>query len=882
MKRVLPKIKVIFITLLTLLATVGQSQIIDIEDPDFLEALIDEGVDLNFDGQIQVSEAALIINLDISGKDFASIKGIEEFPNLKSLTIYNNDYIGTMDATTILPYLEELTMANCPKLKEVNVISHQYIKKLTLIGNPTNVGKKSSLIDLKIIDLPNLNELTISFQDSLEILELDQLNNLAILTFFADKALDSLDISNLPNIENLSLSSRVLSQLRTGYQEHVVAYTFGLEYIDLLQIDSFPSLIELRFSSPYAEIQQIQIDGHQNLEMLWIENYFSTIKVSLKNLPSLHECVFKQFYELKIIELDSLPSLEEIHLKEISADFHTLKITNSRQLKELSSKSDYLSNLVLDNLPAIESINIKLAGIEILDLSSFTNLKDLNIISESLQQLYCNNTSNENLNCDCPALAGICSDENDDFENIPPTTIINTFCAFTSQGLPYQLNGHIRYDYGQNSCDSLAIHLPYVNLDVYDNQKLLGRVISNGAGLYGLYHPLDTMIVLPSQNSFNNAFNFIPDSILYEFTDSITLITQDYCLLEKDMQLDVEVALNPPIFIRPGEEINYKIFIRNKGSIRPEGNIMLIFEDDFLEHIDITPSPISVDSNFVTWDIPFLLPFQDFTFEISFYHNTPMDSFPLNNGDTLAFELKTNINTETVDSSFSSFYYIPVRNSFDPNDKSCLQGSRININSLEDYLLYKIRFENLGSAEALNVVIQDTLNESDFNVSTFEIIDASHEVSATLMNNVVSFKFIGINLPHTGSNDGYVLYKIQPNDNLQIGDTIENKASIYFDYNFPIHTNNAQTIIVDELNTSVHESANIVDLRIFPNVANHYIWIENNFDVPDAYLCDLNGERFKIQILADNKVSVSHLTPGIYFIIVVDGNRIYQGKFVKI
>jgi hypothetical protein len=64
----------------------------------------------------------------------------------------------------------------------------------------------------------------------------------------------------------------------------------------------------------------------------------------------------------------------------------------------------------------------------------------------------------------------------------------------------------------------------------------------------------------------------------------------------------------------------------------------------------------------------------------------------------------------------------------------------------------------------------------------------------------MEFKFENILLVDSNTNEplshGFVRYRIQPKTNLSAGDSITNFAAIYFDFNEPVITNTAKTIIV--------------------------------------------------------------------------------------
>ena len=70
---------------------VSNAQIVNIPDPNFKTALIDEGVDTNNDGEIQVSEAEAVLSLNVSNRAISSLEGIQSFINLEDLFCSNNE-----------------------------------------------------------------------------------------------------------------------------------------------------------------------------------------------------------------------------------------------------------------------------------------------------------------------------------------------------------------------------------------------------------------------------------------------------------------------------------------------------------------------------------------------------------------------------------------------------------------------------------------------------------------------------------------------------------------------------------------------------------------------------------------------------------------------
>jgi uncharacterized repeat protein (TIGR01451 family) len=139
--------------------------------------------------------------------------------------------------------------------------------------------------------------------------------------------------------------------------------------------------------------------------------------------------------------------------------------------------------------------------------------------------------------------------------------------------------------------------------------------------------------------------------------------------------------------------------------------------------------------------------------------------------------------------------------SYDPNDKMEAHGEQILHSSFSanDFLTYTIRFENTGTASAINVRVNDVL-DSKLDENSIKMESASHNYVMDRIGNNINWKFDNIELPATSmdpiASNGYIQFKIKPKPGYAIGDIIPNTASIYFDFNPPIITNTFQTQFV--------------------------------------------------------------------------------------
>ena len=224
-----------------------------------------------------------------------------------------------------------------------------------------------------------------------------------------------------------------------------------------------------------------------------------------------------------------------------------------------------------------------------------------------------------------------------------------------------------------------------------------------------------------------------------------------------------------------------------------------------------------------------------------------------------------------------------VVGSYDPNDKMEAHGETININSFtsDDYLYYTIRFQNTGTANAINVKIEDLLN-AQLNPNTLRMIGASHDYTLTREGNQLIWNFAGINIPGIFQSEelsqGFVTFKIKPNSGFAVNDMIPNTAEIYFDFNPAIITNTFQTTFVNSLS---NENFSLYNITIYPNPSNAILNINygtETIEVKSIEIQDMLGKViYKIHSKVEN-IDVSNMNNGIYFITISNESN---GKIIK-
>ena len=198
---------------------------------------------------------------------------------------------------------------------------------------------------------------------------------------------------------------------------------------------------------------------------------------------------------------------------------------------------------------------------------------------------------------------------------------------------------------------------------------------------------------------------------------------------------------------------------------------------------------------------------------------------------------------------------------------------------------YKIRFENTGSAEAVNIVVKDVINTAMFDISTLQPIDASHDFVTRIKDkNMVEFIFENIMLPFDdANNDGYITFKIKTLETLAIGDTFENNAEIYFDFNFPIITETAitsiETLSIQEVATQTTK------VELYPNPVVDVLKIKADGNIKTIKIYHTNGKLLEQNSMIGNNtnavINAKSWAKGVYFVQLETENGVAEEKVLK-
>ena len=375
-------------------------------------------------------------------------------------------------------------------------------------------------------------------------------------------------------------------------------------------------------------------------------------------------------------------------------------------LRAISCDSNKLKTLDLLSLPNVELLIANDNEFDSLDINGLTKIYNLYVQNNiNLTHLYLKNGSQLNTLytnfANCPNLKYICTDEynikkNQDLINqFAYKCQVNSYCSFVPGGDFYNINGTAKYDENSNGCDATDITLSNLKFAI-SNDTNKGVVLANDLGYYSIDVLAGTHVISPVLEK-PDYFTITPSSVNATFPSQLNSINQIFCVISNGIHPDLEITLLPIEVSIPGFNSTFKIIYKNKGNIIQSGSINFKFNDGILDFVSSDEPFSNIQTGDITWSFNDLKPFEtkDITFILK--TNRPTDVPAINNGDILKLTatIASQGTDETpIDNTFTLNQ--TVVGSYDPNDKTCLEGSIITPSLIGEYIHYMIRFENLS------------------------------------------------------------------------------------------------------------------------------------------------------------------------------------------
>ena len=788
-------------------------------------------IDSNNNGYIEVDEALQVSYINLTDRSLTDLNGINNFSNLKEL-VCNGNGLTTLDV-------------------------HRLI----------NLNKLScSTNRLTTIDVSN-NKLTelICDHNQLTTISINNNNTLEKLICYSNQ-FTALDLNLFLSLKELNCSGNLLSSLDVSMLSKIVSLDLSYNKIVSIELNNLIDLESLVCS--YNLITDLNFTANPKLKNLYLSNN-KIESIDVTNLIYLNTLLFD------------------------ANQISSINLLNNTLLKSLYCGSNKLTNLDLSKLQLLTILYCENNQLTTLDCSALYSLSSLNCSVNQLTYLNLKNGVNEFFNVTAnDNLQFLCTDnnqyelytaQNNLFQSKIYNCNLNSYCSFVPGGDSYNIYGNSKLDSNNNGYDISDINFPNLKFAITDGVNS-SNFISNQSGNYSLPINAGTYTLTPILEN-PNYFAVSPESIKVDFPTQISPFIQNFSIKPIGTFKDIEISVLPATPSRPGFDATYKIIYKNKGNTNQSGSVSLTFNDAVLDFISAVPNVNSQITDKLSWDYIDLLPFETREIAVTLNVNSPMETPSVNIGDRLSFNaLITPVSGDEKPVDNSSALRQSVVGSFDPNDKTCLEGDVLTPELIGEYVHYLIRFENTGTYPAQNIVVKDLIDLSKFDVSTLVPTKASHDfVTKIADGNKVEFIFENINLPFDdATNDGYIAFKIKTLPTLVIGDSFTNEANIYFDYNFPILTNKT-TSTFKTLGNQDFEFADYFNVFPIPTHDILNIRTKNSIQLKSMAIYDVLGQIVIAVPNAQNisKVDVSKLSSGNYFLKMNTDKGTSSFKFIK-
>jgi uncharacterized repeat protein (TIGR01451 family) len=455
-----------------------------------------------------------------------------------------------------------------------------------------------------------------------------------------------------------------------------------------------------------------------------------------------------------------------------------------------------------------------------------------------------------------------------------------TFCRTLPVTFFYDKNG----DCIQNTREPL---IWYPTLTEVDSSGIPIDSLSATSGFnydaYGAPGDIYQLKALPvSGNSFSCS-DFVIDTLY-----SGTPVAQNKGIgISCNLSTDFDLSVNASHPISGLIEQHGHIYVTNSNCNSSPATVSMYFSPKYTFKNAI-PSPSSVSGNNIVWNLSSLSSVDYAPFDIFYYLNASFTP-KLSARDTVQSSIS--ITPIIGDANPKNNIYIiidTVRGGFDPNEMFVSPNGCIPDGT--NQLQYSINFENTGNDTAFNIYVMDTL-PGNVDPHSLRLVSVSAPMNIysfkTNLYNIVKFDFPNINLldsSHQGFCDGNVTFNIHLNNGISNGTVIFNHAGIFFDSNPVVMTNTVDNMTGCGILSVPAVAVVKTDVEIFPNPTNNELIIKMDNGTYSSFTISNSIGQVIMQHeinLAQTKVDVKTLSPGLYYIALRGDNGIKVMKFVK-
>lgn len=680
---------------------------------------------------------------------------------------------------------------------------------------------RKKIIDFKVCNLNSSDdyEIFVSFEQSDTILlyfEHDSSEFIIQSSLMEPQFIDVIDL-NLDQKMDLVVFSEVDSKI-----SYFLADNNG-SFVDEIVLDAF-------VPDGYTEIADIDNDGDLDIVRIYFDNFDLQVNY-FENLGNLSFSEEKQLVETssissilqfrpQLIDIDSdgdidiitntdQPISTNFHLNDGTGNFESINLDSLVEISLITDdkfRTQQFADIDKNGLPDI----VIIAPYFIQSVSSIYIYYQMDTLSFSVPFLVTDNFSPSAQNN--VQFIDFDNDEDLDLLYSQAGHLNQVIYAENMTSLTNYLISEVYFDFNKNGIRD--INEPFIG-----NQKLTlepsGEILITDEEI--LQSDLETGVY---SISWMNDSAWIPTTdTIFDFTiPNTALSTISIGLYPKNPNSSLLSNITSTI-LRCNRNSRMSINVINTGT-NTENGLLTVNIDSITNLLFTYPEYDTIINSSVGWYFNSLQPGSEFT--TTCILEAPNETFT---SDTLNFYSHAYISSDTsslnIIDTFSSNYSTVVRCSYDPNDKKVNPTGvgEANYTLLNQWLLYTIRFQNVGNDTAFSVTIIDTI-DNNLDITTFQVLNSSHNEQTSIQTDdrVIKFSYENILLPDSttdseGSN-GFITYQIKPLNDISENSVIENSAAIYFDFNSPILTNTTMNTMVYVIPDYVSPTAKCKDIVI--------------------------------------------------------------------
>lgn len=742
---------------------------------------------------------------------------------------------------------------------EIQVSETLPIKGLNIINsNVVNLTGIQAFTNLEIFDCTN-NQIT----------NIEVINSLTTLKVFKciSSGFTTLNLSTLTNLQTIDCSANNLAS------------------INLTGLTNLREIICVN-----NDLQNLELEPSANLELIQC-NLNNITNINVSQLPNLKTLIC-QDNAIANLDVSNNANLESLYCGNLN--FNNVNVSNLVNLKLLWLTKSLQTSLNLSNNPLLDEVKIINTNIATIDLS---NTKvDFGIIQNNSSLTFLNLKNDVFITyggiVNNPNLIYVCTDVSDitgvynflinPINNNNPNVVVNSYCSFVPGGNYNTIAGVSRFDSNNNGCDATDFTFNNLRINVTDGLDS-GSTFTNNTGNYTIFtQSLDYTLTPALENP--TYFNVSPTVSTINFLSNNFLTqVQDFCVTANGVHPDVEIVIFPFSQTTAFADAEFTLVYKNKGNQVLSGNVAFTFDDAICDLTSSIPTASSQTVGSLNWNYSNLQPFETRSIKLRFDLNDTTNPVYLNLGDilTCSATITPVVGDETpLDNTFGLNQTLVATPNL--NFITCLEGNTLAPSRIGDYLHYSIQFENSGTENADNVVVKNVIDTNKFDISSLQVLNASADMRTVITNNIVEFIFENINLdrrsgtPPVGGH-GDILLKIKTKPNLSAGSSVMSTASIYFDYNLGVLTNNEITTFAN-LNNQLFAKDN--SILVYPNPTNSIINVEGKNTISTIDLYDIQGRMIQTT-MNTNSIDITDKSNGIYFLKITTEKGSKIEKVVK-